>query len=89
LQRELKEYEHTGTVFGAINKGQFQALKVTDPDPRVVEAFDTISVSMDARIRSNTAASRTLAGLRDTLLPKLISGEIRVPAAERLVESVP
>ncbi|MYJ10544.1 MAG: DNA polymerase beta domain-containing protein region, partial [Gemmatimonadetes bacterium] len=83
LQRELKEYEHTGTVFGAINKGQFQALTVTEPDPRVVEAFDAMSVNLDARIRSNTAASRTLAGLRDTLLPKLISGEIRVPATDR------
>ncbi len=88
LQRELKEYEHTGTVFGAINKGQFQALKVTEPDPRVVEAFDAMAVNLDARIRSNTAATRTLAGLRDTILPTLISGEIRVPAAERLVESV-
>jgi len=88
LQRELKEYEHTGTVFGAINKGQFQALKVTEPDPRVVEAFDAMAVNLDARIRSNTAATRTWAGLRDTILPTLISGEIRVPAAERLVESV-
>ncbi len=88
LQRELKEYEHTGTVFGAINKGQFQALKVTEPDPRVVEAFDAMAVNLDGRIRSNTAATRTLAGLRDTILPMLISGEIRVPAAERLVESV-
>jgi len=83
LQRELKEYEHTGTVFGAINKGQFQALKVTEPDPRIVQAFDAMSVNLDARIRSNTAASRTLAGLRDTLLLKLISGEIRVPATDR------
>ena len=88
LQRELKEYEHTGTVFGAINKGQFQALKVTEPDPRVVEAFDTISVSLDARIRSNFAESLTLAALRDTLLPKLISGEIRVPGVERALGSV-
>ena len=82
MQRELKDYEHTGTVFGEINKGQFQALKVTEPGPRAVEAFDAMSVSLDARIRSNTAASRTLAGLRDSLLPKLISGEIRVPATD-------
>ncbi|MCE2454311.1 MAG: restriction endonuclease subunit S [Gemmatimonadetes bacterium] len=89
LQRELREYEHTGTVFGAINKRQFQALKVTEPDPVVVKAFDAMSVSLDARIRSSVAESRTLAALLDTLLPKLISGEIRVPDAEGLVESVP
>jgi type I restriction enzyme S subunit len=30
--------------------------------------------------------SRTLAALRDTLLPKLISGELRIPVAEKLVD---
>jgi len=32
--------------------------------------------------------SRTLAELRDTLLPKLISGQVRVPDAEQFVEEV-
>jgi type I restriction enzyme M protein len=36
-------------------------------------------------VRSNIHESRTLVALRDTLLPKLISGELRVPEAERLV----
>ncbi len=87
LQRELREYEHTGTVFGAINKEQLQALKVTEPARRIAEAFDAMSVSLDARIRLVVAESQTLAALRDTLLPKLISGEIRVPDAERALES--
>ena len=85
LRRELKAYEHTGTVFGAINKGQFEALKVTEPDPCVVEAFDAMSASLDARIRSNVAESDTLAALRDTLLPKLISGEIRLGKTARTI----
>ena len=85
LRRELEEYEHTGTVFGAINKGQFEALRVTEPDPCVVEAFDAMSASHDARIRSNVAESDTLAALRDTLLPKLISGAIRLGKTARTI----
>ena len=37
------------------------------------------------KIRQNLRQSRTLAALRDTLLPKLISGELRVPDVERIV----
>ena len=88
MQRELRKYEHTGTVFGAINKGQFEALKVIEPEPRVVSAFDSMSRHLDARTRSNVSESRALVALRETLLPKLISGETRVGDAERVVESV-
>jgi type I restriction enzyme S subunit len=37
------------------------------------------------KITAGRAQSRTLAALRDTLLPKLISGELRVPDAERMI----
>ena len=78
IQRELQAYEHTGTVFGAINKGQFEALRVIEPSPDIVAAFDSYAQSLDGKIRSNTAESRTLTALRDTLLPKLVSGELRL-----------
>jgi type I restriction enzyme S subunit len=42
--------------------------------------------SLDSRIEVNERQSRTLAALRDTLLPKLIRGEIRVKDAERFLE---
>ena len=88
LQRELREWEHTGTVFGAINKGELESLKIVEPHPQVVGVFDSLSAPLDMRIRSSFSESRTLAALRDTLLPKLISGEIRVQEAETAVESV-
>ncbi len=78
LQRQLKEYEHTGTVFGAINKGQFETLMIIEPSAEVLVAFDTMSASFDQRIRSSTSESHNLEVLRDVLLPKLISGEIRL-----------
>ena len=78
LRRELEQYEQMGTVFGAINKGQINSLRVLDPDARIVEAFDVIVINLDAQIRSNFGTTRTLAALRDTLLPKLVSGEVRL-----------
>ena len=75
LQREIQQYEHTGTVFGAINKRQFETLPTLEPPTVMVDAFGTFALNWDERIRLNTAENRTLAAMRDTLLPKLISGE--------------
>ncbi len=61
----------------------------------VVPSKDTVGVftktvkAISVRQYGLQQESRTLAGLRDTLLPKLMSGAIRVPGAERLAESVP
>jgi type I restriction enzyme S subunit len=47
--------------------------------------FDELTNPLFRRIDSNRRESRTLATLRDTLLPKLMSGELRVRYAEKLV----
>ena len=78
LQHELRRYEHTGTVFGAINKKQFEELLTINPKRDIVNAFESLVRVLDDRIEYNVAESRTLAAMRDTLLPKLISGEVRV-----------
>ena len=78
IQDQLRQYEHTGTVFGAINKKQFEALKVLEPDARAVAAFSAYASPLNRRIRLNEVESRTLAAQRDALLPKLVSGEVRV-----------
>jgi type I restriction enzyme S subunit len=56
------------------------------PSKRVAEAFGKKIATLRSRVVANVAESGTLAALRDTLLPKLISGELHVRAAERLVE---
>jgi type I restriction enzyme S subunit len=48
------------------------------PDPRITEAFDHAVSPLFARIQANAHQSRTLATLRDTLLPKLLRGELSV-----------
>ena len=82
LQNKLKQFEHTGTVFGAINKKQFEALDFIEPTRDLINTYERSIGRLDDEIRSNLEDSRTLAQLRDTLLPKLISGELRVPDAK-------
>ncbi|NNM99926.1 MAG: hypothetical protein HKL91_09020 [Candidatus Eremiobacteraeota bacterium] len=59
---------------------------VAIPIDAVSNVFESIVRPMFERISAISKESRTLAALRDGLLPKLISGEIRVTEAERIVE---
>ena len=55
------------------------------PPPNVLEAFDCVVKSFFDRKCENERESRSLSALRDTLLPRLISGELRVKDAEKLI----
>jgi len=79
------EFEAEGTVFGSINKKDFERLSFIVPSPEVLTAFDRVVSPLDDRIETNERQASILAALRDTLLPRLISGELRVPDAERIV----
>ena len=85
MQKEISEYEHTGTVFGAITRKQFEMLQTALPKPETIKAFDVNISSIDALIRKNTFESRILTTLRDVLLPKLISGDVRLKNAESAI----
>ncbi len=61
-------------------------LPVVVPPSSIVAAFDRTSESLLARTLEYRRESHTLAALRDTLLPKLTSGELRVKDAERFIE---
>ncbi len=75
------------TTMGHIRRHHLtEALCVTPPDGVIAQLSDTFSCLLELQVATELS-SRTLASLRDTLLPKLTSGEIRVPYAERVVES--
>ena len=57
------------------------------PSAHVMEAFDSYADSMLSRRDQLGVESRSLANLRDTLLPKLLSGEIRIQDAEKIAET--
>ena len=52
------------------------------PTQSVASAFADLISPMFAKIRANSEQAQTLANLRDTLLPRLISGQLRLPDAE-------
>ena len=88
MQEDISVYEHTGTVFEAINRKQFEALPTPNPPQGLVEKFDTMVDPMDDRIKRNTLEMQMLTKCRDLLLPKLISGDIRLCDAESMVGAV-
>ncbi len=75
-----------GSVFNTITKETFKSIRIPFASPQLTQAFDNRISPFFAKIRYNLFESKTLACLRDTLLPKLISGELRVPDAEKFIE---
>lgn len=74
-----------GSTFQEISKSNFRPLRVVVPSAAVLESFTKSAGSFYRQMVENERESRSLAELRDTLLSKLISGELRVPDAERIV----
>lgn len=77
-----------GSVFDTITTRTVQNTSVVLPSVSALRAFETLAAPMLSRVRAATLESGSLAALRDTLLPKLVSGELRVPDAEKFVESL-
>lgn len=78
LEEDFGRFEAEGTVFGSINKTDFQNLEIRIPTTKQVEKFEEFCYPIDQMIENNEKESRTLASLRDALLPKLMRGEVRV-----------
>ena len=66
------------TGLGHVTIADMKRLKVCCPPRNVDEAFDRCAAPIFERITANQLENRTLAALRDTLLPKLVSGDLRV-----------
>ncbi len=78
LMREIQQFNDEGTVFGSINKGDFDKFEIEVPPSGLIADFQNEVKPIDDKIISNCNQIRTLEKLRDTLLPKLMSGEVRV-----------
>jgi type I restriction enzyme S subunit len=88
LQGVFESYNSEGTVFGAINGKDLASIQVVAPSTEAIAPFNSQCLPMDELIQSNTLETEHLTTIRDTLLPKLISGEIRIPDAEKMLEEV-
>ncbi|MDE2981072.1 MAG: restriction endonuclease subunit S [Gemmatimonadota bacterium] len=79
----------TGAVQPKLNQRNLKAIPLVVPAGSTCRIFSRLVAPLFAKLRLNGDECLLLAVLRDTLLPKLMSGEIRVPEAERLVASLP
>jgi type I restriction enzyme S subunit len=78
---------NAGSAVPTLNRNHVHNLPTIVPSPRLVEVFDSIVTPLMKRQRSGELQALTLAAIRDTLLPKLISGELSLKDAERQVEA--
>jgi len=75
---EWEKFEAEGTVFGSVNKSDVHDFKVVIPPKPLLAKFALLIEDLEGKININEKQSRTLSIIRDSLLPKLMSGRIRV-----------
>ncbi|APA82316.1 restriction endonuclease subunit S [Francisella tularensis] len=67
-----------GTTMPIINKTDFENIEIFLPEDHLIKEFHNIAYSFSEKILQNTEQIKTLEQTRDTLLPKLMSGQVRV-----------
>lgn len=77
-QTQFDVFNTEGTVFGSINRKDLSSFSILTPIEQLVKEFNNIIRNFDLKIEENLKQIQTLTELRDTLLPRLISGKIRV-----------
>ncbi|UBF29624.1 restriction endonuclease subunit S [Kovacikia minuta CCNUW1] len=88
LNEHFARFEAEGTVFGSMNKKGFLSIPCIIPPTVIISAFEQLAFLLDQRIENQEHQILTLTSIRDVLLPKLLSGEIRLQDAEAVVEAV-
>ena len=78
LKKQLDVFNSEGTVFGSINRNSLNEMPILIPSSEKLDEFEVLVAPMDAAIRNNYDEICRLEQLRDSLLPKLMSGELDV-----------
>lgn len=78
LREELNVFNGEGTVFGSINRDALNSMPISIPPKKVQDEFEAIVAPMDAAIRNHYDEICRFAAIRDSLLPRLMSGELDV-----------
>lgn len=77
-----------GSTFMEISKKAFRPILALLPPKGLIASFVSTAALLFERITANEQQARALAETRDTLLPRLISGKLRLPEAQELAEAV-
>jgi type I restriction enzyme S subunit len=76
-----------GGAYPAVRPDVVSGLLCIVPDSDVMKAFHAVAEPLLAKVSKNQKQAQTLATLRDTLLPRLISGQLRLPEADAMLEN--
>ena len=76
----------SGSVRQSLKHADMESIPIVLPSPSVKTTFNEIYELFMESIRVRDQEAQVLSDLRDTLLPKLISGELRIPDAEKFLE---
>lgn len=88
LNMDAIKLRANGTTFMEISKANFRPMPILVPPPNDLGRFQEIANAQHRLVVGCVRESETLAEVRDTLLPKLISGAIRVPDTADLDEVI-
>ena len=78
MRKDFDVYNGEGTVFGSINKDSLNNMPVIIPSEEVKSSFERIVSRLDNEYKLNYNQIVNLSNLRDTLLPRLMSGELKI-----------
>ena len=82
MREQLNVFNGEGTVFGSINRDALNSMPLVIPPKEIIDLFESIVAPMDAAIRNNYDEICRLQAIRDSLLPRLMSGELDVSDLE-------
>lgn len=77
---------NAGSAVPTLNRNHIHGLPYIVPAKSCIDAFEAIVRPLHERVKDNEQQAQTLASLRDTLLPRLISGQLRLPEAQEKLE---
>lgn len=86
----MHELKHRGgkAAIPGINQSDVKEQKISIPDTAVLHRFDDLVTPLFSRILENAKIIRTTEILRDTLLPRLISGQLRLPESNLEINEI-
>jgi type I restriction enzyme S subunit len=87
-QGEIEGMGEGSTGQTELSRGKLAILSLLIPPASVLKNFDDVALPLRERFAANLKQAQTLATLRDTLLPRLISGQLRLPEAEAQIEAL-
>ena len=82
------ELSETATTVIHLGKSDIDRFQIVIPSKEVLEIFDSVASPIEASVVSGNQQNTILSSLRDALLPRLISGELRVSDAVKMLEEV-